>query len=128
MVRTFDRIFGTLLLIGAVLHSYGSLKTYALGTPVLVWALSGSLAAGLLAVLNLVRSGRDHDKTLAWITLVGGLCWACLACAFGSSIGRVADPRVLWHAICALALAGFSLRTILKGNGSGVPSRSRTAG
>lgn len=114
MIRTLDRIFGVLLLFGAVLHAFGSLKTYALGTPILVWALSGSLAAGLLAVLNLVRSGRDNDKALAWITFIGCLCWVCLAFAFGSSIGKIADPRILWHVICALALAGFSLRVIIK--------------
>ena len=49
-----DRVFGVLLLIGAALHSYGSISSYRLGTPELVWALSGSLAGGLTATINLV--------------------------------------------------------------------------
>jgi peptidoglycan/LPS O-acetylase OafA/YrhL len=113
MIRTVDRAFGVLLLIGAILHAYGSIRTYAAGTPTLVWALSGSLAAGLLAILNLLRAGRPGDNALAWITFIGCLCWVCLALAFGSSIGRVVDPRVLWHVICAVMLALFSLRMIV---------------
>jgi len=113
MCRTIDRIFGVLLLIGACLHVFGALRAYPLGSEGLVWSLSGTLAAGLLAVLNLVRAGRPADHTLAWITLVGSLVWVAIAIAFGAAIGNVLDPRVLWHAIAALVLAGFSLRTLI---------------
>jgi hypothetical protein len=112
MARIIDRIFGVLLLVGAGLHVAGALRTYAIGSEALVWSLSGTLAAGLVAALNLVRAGRPHDHTLAWITLVGSLAWAGVAIAFGAAIGNLFDPRVLWHAITALVLAGFSLRTL----------------
>jgi hypothetical protein len=112
MARIIDRIFGVLLLVGAGLHVVGTLRTYAIGSEALVWSLSGTLAAGLVAVLNLVRAGRPEDHTLAWITLVGSLAWAGVAIAFGAAIGNLFDPRVLWHAITALVLAGFSLRTL----------------
>ena len=114
MIRTVDRLFGVLLLVGAALHVYGSMSIYPIGSEVLVWALSGSLAATLLGVLNLVRVGRPEDKTLAWITFSGCLCWASVAMAFGSAIGDIVDPRVLWHVICALALAAFSFRTAIR--------------
>jgi hypothetical protein len=46
--------------------------------------------------------------------------WSCacdgadgIALAFGSAIRRVADPRVMWHVICALGLMLLSLRTIV---------------
>jgi hypothetical protein len=113
MRKIIDRLFAALLLVGGVLHAFGSIYGYRLGSEVLVWALSGSLAAILLAVLNLVRAGRPEDRTLAWITFCGCLCWAAVAIAFGAAIGNVADPRVLWHAISALALAAFSLRTAI---------------
>jgi hypothetical protein len=112
MARAIDRIFGVLLLIGAGLHAAGALRTNPIGSDGLVWSLSGTLAAGLVAVLNLVRAGRPGDYVLAWITLVGSLCWAAIAIAFGAAIGSLFDPRVLWHAIAALVLAGFSLRTL----------------
>jgi hypothetical protein len=113
LTKSIDRLFGVLLLIGACLHAVGALRAYPLGSDVLVWSLSGTLAAGLLAVLNLVRAGRPDDHTLAAITLVGSLAWVGIAIAFGAAIGSIVDPRVLWHAVTALVLAGFSLRSLL---------------
>jgi hypothetical protein len=112
-IETLDRVFGVLLLVGSVLHSYGSISSYPRRSEQLVWALSGSLACGLIAVLNLVRSGRPDDITLAWITFVACLCWCAVAVGYGTAIARPRDPRVLWHGISALALAAFSLRTAL---------------
>jgi len=112
-MKSSDRLFGVLLLIGAALHSYGSISSYKLGTTELVWALSGSLAAGLIAAINLVRGERPGDAPVAWISFVASSCWFAVAIGFGAAIGDIFDPRVLWHAICALALAAFSFRTAL---------------
>ncbi|MGD0642250.1 MAG: hypothetical protein ABSC22_16000 [Roseiarcus sp.] len=111
--KTLDRVFGALLLVGSALHAFGSISYYRFGAQELVWALSGSLAGGLTAAVNLVRSGRPDDTTLSWIALVASVCWIAVAMGFGAAIGNLVDPRVLWHAICALALAVFSLRTAL---------------
>lgn len=119
-LKNLDRCFGVLLLVGSGLHAFGSISSYPLGSTELVWALSGSLAGALTSVLNLVRAGRAEDTTIAWISLVASLCWATVAAGFGAAIGNLIDPRVLWHVICALALATFSLRT--------VAGRSRTKG
>jgi hypothetical protein len=113
IARKIDQLFAGLLLIGAILHAFGSIANYPKGSQVMVWALSGSLAAGLLAVLNLVRTERPADHTLAWITFFGCLCWVAVAIGFGLAIGNVYDPRPLWHAITAFGLALFSLRTAL---------------
>jgi hypothetical protein len=110
-MRSSDRTFGGLLFLGSLLHAGGSLSHYAAGTPELVWALSGSLAGGLTAAINLIRCERPQDFTLAWVALTASLAWFAVATGFGASIGNLFDPRVLWHAICALALVGFSLRT-----------------
>ena len=112
MLRLVDKSFAVLLFIGAALHAYGSLVGYPIGSEVLVWALSGSLSAGLIAVLNLVRANRPHDHTLAWIGVGSSLCWAAVALGFGNAIGNPIDPRVLWHVLAALALAGFGLRQL----------------
>jgi hypothetical protein len=113
MATLLDRIFGVLLLIGAGLHVVGSILHYPSLSPELVWALSASLAGGLIAVLNLIRAGRPRDLTLAWVACIGSLLWVAIAIAFGASIGSVLDPRVLWHAIATIVLAAFSLRTAL---------------
>ena len=112
MLRLVDKSFAVLLFVAAALHAYGSLVGYPLGSEVLVWALSGTLSAGLIAVLNFVRANRPHDHTLAWIAVGSSLCWAAVALGFGNAIGNLIDPRVLWHVLAALALAGFGLRQL----------------
>ena len=67
-------------------------------------------AGGLIATINLVRSGRSEDVPIAWISLVASSCWFMVAIGYGATIGNVFDPRVLWHAICALALAAAILK------------------
>jgi hypothetical protein len=111
--KSLDRGFGILLLIGSALHSYGSISSYKFGTQELVWALSGSLAGGLTAAINIIRSGRPGDMPVAWVSFIASICWFAVAIGYALAIGNVFDPRVLWHATCALALAAFSLRTAL---------------
>lgn len=113
MAKAIDGIFAILLLVGALLHGYGTITSYPAGSEVFVWSLAGSLAAGLIAILNLLRRERPGDWALAVICLVASLAWAAVALAFGGAIGNVVDLRVLWHVIAALALAMFSLRSLM---------------
>jgi uncharacterized membrane protein YjjB (DUF3815 family) len=113
-MRTVDRVFGWLLVVGSLLHSGGSVAAYR-NTPVtLVWALSGTLAGLLVAGLNLLRVGRPNDRALAWMSFAGCLGWLAVDLAFGKVFGNVFDPRVLTHAINATVLAAMSLRTLAR--------------
>lgn len=114
-MRLIDRIFGWILAVGAVLHSIGSYLGYKHEPMTLLWALCASLAALLVAAINLLRAGRPTDRPVAWIALVGSLAWAVAAFTFGALIGNLFDPRALIHGIAALALAGFSARTLFAG-------------
>ncbi len=116
-MRNVDRAFGWLLVLGGLLHSVGSVTVLANKPDVLVWALSGSLAALLLASLNLMRVNRPNDRTLALVCTAGSIAWIFIAIGFGASIGNVLDPRALIHAINAAVLAAFSLRTALRDSG-----------
>ncbi len=116
-MRNVDRAFGRLLVLGGLLHSVGSVTVLANKPDVLVWALSGSLAALLLASLNLMRVNRPNDRTLALVCTAGSIAWIFIAIGFGASIGNVLDPRALIHAINAAVLAAFSLRTALRASG-----------
>ena len=110
-MRNVDRAFGWLLVVGAILHSIGSVVALRKDPGVLVWALSGSLAALLVAALNLMRVNRPRDRTLAWVSAAGSIAWTLVAIGFGASIGHVLDPRAMYHAIAGIVLAAFSLRT-----------------
>lgn len=102
-MRTVDRTFGCLLVLGSVGHSIGTVRWMPATSDAFVWSLGSSLAAALLGALNLVRAGRPGDRTLAAITAVGTACWMLVAFGFGRSIGNRGDPRALFHALVAAA-------------------------
>src|SRR5262249_9645057 len=108
-----DRIAGSLLLIGALLHGYGSYLAYPSLSSNLVWALSGSVAALLLAGVNLLRVNRPDDRPLAWICFAGCLLWIGVVGAFAATLPNPVDPRPLYHLIVTVVLLVFSLRTAL---------------
>jgi hypothetical protein len=109
MLKNVDRAFGVLLILAAAGHSVGSLQAYH--STELIWALCASLYAVLLAAINLLRVNRPEDRSLAWIAFAGSAVWVIVALAFNLSIGNAVDPRGLTHAVIAIVLAVFSLRT-----------------
>lgn len=114
MLKIADGLTSALLLLGAALHAFGSILAYPRGGEILVWALSGSLAAALVAGINLLRLVRPGDMLIAALALAGAVLWAAVALAFGAAIGVFFDVRVAWHVAAALALAGFSVWALLQ--------------
>ena len=113
VLPTIDRTAGWLLVIGALLHGYGSYLAYPSLSANLVWAWSGTVAALLLAAVNLLRASRPDDGPLAWISLAGCLLWIGIVGAFAATLPTPIDPRPLYHLIVTLILAALSLRTAL---------------
>jgi hypothetical protein len=113
LLYRLDRMFGWLLAIGAAGHAYGTYETYPFATVTFVWSLSGSLAAGLLAAVNLLRVNRPRDATLAWISTSGCAAWLLTALAFGLAANSLRDARVAYHIVVAAVLLVFSLRSAL---------------
>jgi hypothetical protein len=122
MWKVIDRVFGGLLVLAAGGHTVGTILWTKPMSGTFIWSLGSSLAAGLLATLNIVRAGRTDDKTLALITAIGTACWAAVAFSFGLSIGNVFDPRPLGHVIISIVLVIFSVITLWK---KSVEERSR---
>ena len=112
-MKTIDRIFAAILILGGIGHSLGSYLGYKHEPVTMLWSLSASALVFVVAALNLLRSGRTNDRPLAWIAFAGSLVWACLAFTFGVLIGNVFDFRPLTHAVAGLALAAFSLKAAL---------------
>jgi len=122
MLRTIDRIFAVLLALAACGHTAGTLLWTQPMSGIFIWSLGSSLAAGMLAALNVVRAGRPDDKTLAVITAVGTACWALVAFAFGLSIHNVLDPRPLGHVVISIALVIFGAISFLRRPAQASPS------
>jgi hypothetical protein len=113
-VKTKDRLFGCLMFLGGFGHGIGSYQVYKDQPMSLLWALSYSFATFLLAAVNLLRTGRNHDHALAWISLAGCMVQIGFAVWFGFLIGNPLDFRPFANAIIALVLAGFSLRSAMQ--------------
>jgi hypothetical protein len=93
------------LLIGALLHGYGSVLAYKPGTPELVWSLGSSSFVILLSALGWI-SASSTEHALPVVTAAGALAWSALVLFYGRAIRNILDPRVLYHLVVAIALAG----------------------
>ena len=112
-MKTAIQILSWLLILAGLGHSFGAWKAYSTQPVTLVWAWSGTLAALLLAALNLQRAGRLDDVPLAVICLGGSVAWAAVSVAFARAAGIPFDPRPMAHAVIAVGLALTTLPTIL---------------
>ena len=113
-MKALDRVFGWLLVLGGIAHGLGSYKANSNQPMALIWALSASFAVFLLAAINLLRTERAGDRTLAWISFAGCVVWIAFVLWFGALIGNIFDFRPLIHLIISLVLAFFSLRGALR--------------
>lgn len=106
-------VFSAILFIGAALHAYGSFLAFPEKGPALVWSLGSSGFAILLAGLCLVAAWRPSDIPLAALSILGCAGWVAVVIAYGVSIGNPADPRVLYHAVTGVVLAGLTLTALM---------------
>ena len=112
VLKVLDRILGVLLILGGLGHTAGSLQAYKADQMTLLWSLSASLFVFLLAAVNLVRAGRPRDAPLAWLGLIGGLCFIATSLRFGWLIGNVFDFRPLIFILITLGLCTMCVRTL----------------
>ena len=111
-MKIADRVFGYLLILGAVGHTIGTILWVPAMSQLFIWSLGSAVAAFVLGALNILRAGRPDDRPLAAITVVGTFAWMLVALAFGISIHRVLDPRPLSHIIISLFLVLFGIRSL----------------
>ena len=105
-----DRIFGWLMIVSALLHSYGCLVLYRHQPELLLWSLTAGLAELYLGAANLVRAERRHDLVLARLCVFGNISWLVVVFFYAALVGRVLDVRVLIQFTVAAALLVLSLR------------------
>ena len=112
-MKIIDRVFAGILILGGLLHGFGSLHIYAKEPMTMLWSLCATLLTLLIAAINLLRVARPGDRPLAWISFAGSLSWAVAAFTAGVLIHNIFDPRPMMHWVTALVLAGFSLKAAL---------------
>lgn len=109
-MRMLDRIFGWLMVLSALLHSYGCFVVYRHQPELLLWSLCAGLAELYLGGMNLVRAERRHDLVLARLAVFGNITWLIAICGYATLIGHFFDPRVLSQFTVTVVLLGLSLR------------------
>lgn len=114
-MKNLDRSFGWLLVVNGLVHALGAWNANHGRPNVLLWALTGSLAAFLIAATNLLRAERPHDRPLAWLSLAGSIAWLTVAVSVGKLVDNFLDARVLSNALNAAVLAALSIRSLRLG-------------
>ena len=112
-MKILDRVLGSLLILGGIGHTLGSLRAYQADPMTLLWSLCASLFVFLFGALNLIRAGRPEDTTLAWLFLAAGLCWIAVSLRFGALIGNLFDVRPLIFIVLTLGLCALCVRTFI---------------
>ena len=108
MSELIIRGLAVLLLVGAGLHAWGSTIAFKPRTSERAWSLGSAAFATFLAALAWQLAGRD-DPALHWLVAGGCVAWALTVGAFGRAIGKMTDPRVIYHLVVAGALAAAML-------------------
>ncbi|MCK7614969.1 hypothetical protein [Roseibium sediminicola] len=96
-----------LLFVGALLHGYGSLIAYSKGSTARVWSLGSAAQAALLAALVAVIGPEASPEPVSVIALIGVVAWLITIIAFGRAISKLTDPRVIYHFVVSVLLAGI---------------------
>lgn len=113
MLRVTDYAFSAALILFAAAHGFiGSPATYGWSSPQAVWSFSGTIAAWMIAAVNILRAGRPGDRSLAVVALAGAVAWIGLIVWLASLSGAFSDIRMVLHIGAGTGLAIFSVRSI----------------
>ena len=112
-MRWIDRSLSMLLILGGIGHTYGVLNFYK-DAHTLFWSLTASLLIFVLAAINLLRTWRPGDQTLAIITSCASAAYFVFTLRFGQLIGDLADFRVILFGVLTGGLTLFGLMQAMK--------------
>lgn len=112
-MRFLDKAMAVSLALGAVGHTFGSIKAFRDHPAQLLWALCASVLIVLVGAINLLRTSRPGDRSLACLAAFGALSWLAASLAFGAIIDNLFDIRVLIFALLSGGLLVFSVRDAL---------------
>ena len=112
-MKWIDRGLSFLLILGGIGHTFGVLSFYS-NPHTLFWSLTASLLIFLLAAINLLRTWRPADRTLAIIASCASATYLVFTFRFGQLIGDLTDFRVILFGVLTAGLTVFGLRQAMR--------------
>ena len=112
-MRWIDRGLSALLILGGVGHTFGVLNFYK-DPDTLFWSLTATELIFLLAAINLLRSWRPADPTLATIAACASAAYFVFTLRFGQMIGNMTDFRVILFGAVMAGLTAFGVRDAIR--------------
>lgn len=114
-MKKLDYALSFALIVFAAGHGFlGTPASYGWNSPEAVWSFSASVAAWLIAALNILRVSRPGDRGLAAAALIGALAWIGLMLWLAPVAGMMGDIRIWLFVMTAGGLALFSAKGLLR--------------
>jgi hypothetical protein len=112
-MKWIDRGLSFLLMLGGIGHTFGVLHFYK-DPHTLFWSLTATVLIFLLAAVNLLRTWRPEDRTLAIITSCASAAYLVITLMFGELMGNLTDFRVILFGMLSVGLMLFGLRDAMR--------------
>ncbi len=110
MTKKLDYFLCIALILFSAGHGVlGTLMSVGWQTPEAVWSFSGSIAAWLVAAMNILRIRRPSDVLIIVLALAGNLAWVGLMIWLGVVADMFLDVRLWLFIVTATGLAVFSV-------------------
>lgn len=114
MTKKLDYFLCVALILFSAGHGIlGTLVSMGWQTPDAVWSFSGSVAAWLIAALNILRIKRPSDMLVISLALAGNLAWVGLMIWLGIVADMFLDVRLWLFVLTVVGLAAFSVSYLM---------------
>lgn len=114
MTKKLDYFLCIALILFSAGHGIlGTLASMGWQTPDAVWSFSGSVAAWLIAALNILRINRPSDTQVIALALAGNLAWVGLMIWLGFVAHMFLDVRLWLFVLTTIGLAAFSVSYLM---------------
>ena len=112
-MKQADYALSVILIVLSAGHGFvGTLAAEGWDSSTSMWSFSGSVAAWMIAAVNILRVGRPADKGVAMVALLGALSWVGLMVWLAVVAHMIADIRIWLFISVAAGLSLFSIRTL----------------
>ena len=117
-MKWIDRGLSVLLILGGIGHTYGVLNFYK-DPHTLFWSLTATELVLLIAAINLLRTSRLRDRTLATVAACASAAYLMFTLRFGQIVGNIAWFTLLGGLLATVVLGLATLASVVRRRSAG---------